>query len=102
MASASAIAMTRNQSGFGAAIALGYASAGEPCGDTLDIGYPDGFVPTDHRSEGMAGPRAAARFGYIWPLGVGLYTTASYAYLTGYDSSYAPLTLVVQATLSGW
>jgi hypothetical protein len=102
-AAASAIAMTRTRSGFGGAIALGYASAGGGCSsDSVDYNYPDGFVPTDHKSESMTGPRAAARFGYIWPLGVGFYTTASYAYLTGDNSSYAPLTLVVQAMLSGW
>jgi hypothetical protein len=104
LGSASAIAMTRAKSGLGAAIALGYASAGKTCSKIADIGidYPNGFVPTNHSNEGVAGPIASARFGYTTQSGFGFATTASYAYLWGEDSTYAPLSLVMQITISGW
>jgi len=104
MGSASAIAMARARSGLGAAVALGYASASKPCGESIDINvnYPNGFVPTSHSDESMAGPRASARFGFTTLSGIGFATTASYAYLWGEDSSYKPLSLVMQIMVSGW
>lgn len=102
--SASAIAMTRAKSGLGAAIAFGYASAGKTCSKSFNIAtnYPNGFVPTDHSNESMAGPKASALFGFTTLSGIGFATTASYAYLWGDDSTYAPLSLVMQVTVSGW
>jgi len=98
LGSASAIAMTRAKSGLGAAVALGYASAGKTCSQSLL--YSGGYV--SYSNERMGGPIASARFGFTTLSGMGFVTTASYAYLWGEGSSYAPLSLVMQIMVSGW
>jgi hypothetical protein len=42
------------------------------------------------------------RRGFTTLSGIGFVTTASYAYLVGEDSSYTPLSLVMQIMVSGW
>lgn len=96
VASASGVAMLRHvRPGFLGMLALGYASGGRLCFKIRDSG-------TDtHIADGGTGPRFATSFGYQWSSGFGFETTASYAYLWSEYSRYQPLTIVLQAILSG-
>lgn len=100
-ASASAVLFWRmDKSGFYGNVAFGKAWGGETtCDSVADF---NGAGSSDECSDDMSGPRFAMGLGYMWPNGLGVRTTGSYAYLSEGDASYRPLTMIVQGTLSSW
>jgi len=78
--------------------ALGYASGSAAVTSTDGVGGP---LPS-YGFESTAGPRLAARYGFVWPSGVGIAATLWGAYLFGEHSKYIPLGAALQGTISSW
>jgi len=93
--SASATAMlTPSRPGVDTSLSFGVAAAALT-----------GFITQDGTeldSESAFGPRVAGRMGYRFSNGLGLATTASYAYLTNDLVTYEPLVLAMVLTYVGW
>lgn len=79
-------------------VALGYASGSAAVTSIAGVGGP---LPS-YGFESTGGPRLAARYGFVWPSGLGIAATVWGAYLLSEHAKYVPLGLTIQGTVSSW